>query len=118
MLRTNWYNYIRKSFTDYGVCVKIAYWAPKEQKYQSSSKKGPQGCPKSENQLYLNYYDTMRPKNWQMLRTNWYNYFRNTFRGYNRVRQNYLLGAKGAKISVDHQKGLPRGSKIRKSAIS
>ena len=91
MLRTNWYNYIRKSFTDYG--VKIAYWAPKEQKYQSSSKKGSQGGPKSENQLYLNNYDTIRPKNWQMLRTNWYNYFSDTFMGY-RVHQNCLLGAK------------------------
>ena len=67
--------------------VKIAYWAPKEQKYQLSSKKGSQGegAPKSENQLYLNNYDSVRHKNWQMLRTNWYNYIRNTFRGY-RVR--------------------------------
>ena len=53
--------------------ARIAYWAPKEQKYQLSIKKGSQGGPKPENQLYLNNYDSVRHKNWQMLRTNWYN---------------------------------------------
>ena len=56
--------------------------------------------PKSENQLYLNNYDSIRPKNWQMLRTNWYNCFRKDFMGY-RVRKNWLLGAKGAKLGVE-----------------
>ena len=50
--------------------VKIGYWAPKGQKQQSDRKKG---GPKSENPLYLSNYENTRSKNWQMLRTNWYN---------------------------------------------
>ena len=64
--------------------------------------KGPLEGPKSENQLYLSNYDSIRPKNWQMLRTNWYNCFRKGFMGY-RVRKNWLLGAKGAKIAFEKQ---------------
>ena len=52
-----------------------------------------------------------------MLRTNWYNYLRKIFRDYG-VRGNWLLGAKGAKITIEQQKKVPKGSKIRKSAIS
>ena len=66
--------------------------------------KGPLGGPKSENLLYLSNYDSIRPKNWQMLRTNWYNCFRKDFMGY-RVCKNQLLGTKGAKIAVEQQKG-------------
>ena len=55
--------------------------------------------PKSENPLYLSNYDSVRPRNWQMLRTNWYKCFRKGFIGY-RVRRNWLLGAKGAKLAV------------------
>ena len=43
--------------------------------------KEPKGGPKSENQLYLSNYDFLRPKNWQMLRTNWYICFRKGFMG-------------------------------------
>ena len=75
MLRTNWYNYIRKSFTDYGVCQNCLLGA-KGAKISVGSKKGSQRGPKSENLLYLSMYDSIRPKNWQMLRTNWYNCFR------------------------------------------
>ena len=86
--------------------VKIAYWAPKEQKYQLSSKKGPQGGPKSENQLYLNNYDSVRHKNWQMLRTNWYNNIK------------ILLGAKEfariANWAPKEQKRAPKGVQNQK----
>ena len=30
------------------------------------------GGPKSENLLYLSNYDSTRPKNWQILKPNWY----------------------------------------------
>ena len=40
------------------------------------------------------------PKNLQMLRTNWYNYLRKSFKEY-RVYKNWLFGAKGAKIPVE-----------------
>ena len=61
--------------------VKIGYWAPKEQKQQSTSKKGPkEGGTKSEKRLSQEY-DSVRPRNWQMLRTNWYNCFKRGFMG-------------------------------------
>ena len=59
MLRTNWYNYFRNTLKAIEF-ARIAYWAPKEQNYQLSSKKGSQGGPKSENQLYLNNYDSCK----------------------------------------------------------
>ena len=72
--------------------------------------KGPLGGPKSENLLYLNNYDSTRPKNWQMLRTNWYNCFRKGFMGH-RFCKNWLLGIEGAKIAVEQQKGALGGPK-------
>ena len=45
-----------------------------------------------------------------MLRTNWYNCFRKGFMGY-RVRKNWQLGAKGAKIAVEKQKEPQGGPK-------
>ena len=59
--RTNWYNYIRKSFTDYGVSQNCLLGA-KGAKISVDQQKGPQGGPKLENQLYLNNYDTIRLK--------------------------------------------------------
>ena len=56
------------------------------------------------------------PKNLQLLRTNWYNCFRKSFMGY-RVCKNWLLGTKGVKIAIGPQKRVPRGPKIRKSAL-
>ena len=53
--------------------VKIGYWAPKGQKQQSDRKKGSLGGPKSENPLYLSNYENTRSKNWQIVRTSWYN---------------------------------------------
>ena len=73
--------------------------------------KEPYGDPKSENPLYLSNYDYVRPKNQQMLRTNWYNCFRKGFIG-KRVRKNWLLGAKGAKLAVEQQKGPSGGPKL------
>ena len=64
------------------------------------AKRLPNGGLKSENPLYLSNYDTIRSKNWQMLRTNWYNCFRKGFMGYI-VRKNWLLGTKGAKSAVE-----------------
>ena len=45
-------------------------------------------------------YDSLRPKNLQMLRTNWYNCFRKGFMGC-RVGKNWLFGTEGAKIAVE-----------------
>ena len=87
--------------------VKIGYWAPKGQKQQSDRKKGSLGGPKSENPLYLSNYENTRSKNWQMLRTNWYNCLRNGFLSH-RFCKNQLLGIRGAKIAVKQQKG-PKG---------
>ena len=49
--------------------------------------------------IFLKIYDTVRSKNWQMLRTNWYKIFRKGFMGYSFCK-NCLLGTKGAKIAV------------------
>ena len=70
--------------------------------------KGPKGDPKSENLLYLSNYDSTRPKNWQMFRPNWYNYFRKGFMGHGFCK-NRLLGMEGAKIAVEQQKSVLRG---------
>ena len=48
---------------------------------------------------FLKIYDTIRSKNWQMLRTNWYKIFRKGFMSYSFCK-NCLLGTKGAKIAV------------------
>ena len=48
---------------------------------------------------FLKIYDTIRSKNWQMLRTNWYKNFRKGFMSYSFCK-NCLLGTKGAKIAV------------------
>ena len=45
--------------------------------------------PKSENLLYLSYYDSTRPKNWQMLRPNWYNCYRKSFMAIDFVKIGY-----------------------------
>ena len=98
MLRINWYNCFRKGFMGYRVSKNWLLRAKGEEiavKKQKETKRG----PKSENQLYLSNYDSLRPKNWQMWITNWYNRFRKGFMGC-RVRKNKLLGTKGAKISV------------------
>ena len=102
MLRTNWYNCFRKDFMGYRVRKNWLLGA-KGAKLAVEQQKGPSGGPKSENQLYLSNYDSVRPKNLQMLRTNWYNCFRKDFMGY-RVRQNWLMDAKGAKVAVERQK--------------
>ena len=60
----------------------------------------------------------MSPKNWQMLRTNWYNCFRKGYMGY--TVELVIIGyitPKKAKIAVELAKRAPRGSKIRKAAI-
>ena len=80
--------------------VKIGYLALKEQKIAvEMQKRLPNGGLKSENPLYLSNYDTIRSKNWQMLRTNWYNCFRKGFMGYSFCK-NCLFGTEGAKIAV------------------
>ena len=66
------------------------------------------GGPKSENLLCLSNYDSVRSKNWQMLRTNWYNCFKKGFMGY-RVCKKWLLVTEGAKIAVEMQKGFQTG---------
>ena len=72
---------------------------------------------KIRKSIYLSNYDSIRPKNWQMLRTNWYNYLRKSFKGY-RVYKNWLFGAKGAKIYTSRvAKRALKGPKIRKSDI-
>ena len=63
------------------------------------AKRLPNGGLKSENPLYLSNYDTIRSKNWQMLRTNWYNCFRKGFMCYSFCK-NCLFGTEGAKIAV------------------
>ena len=77
--------------------VKISYWALKEQKNSREAKRALMGS-KSENLLYLSKYDYIRPKNWQILRTNWYNCFRKGFMGYSFCKS-WLLGTEGAKIT-------------------
>ena len=72
----------------------------KEQKLKSSSKIGPKGVPNQKSCYISAIFGSPRPKNWQMLRTNWYNSFIKGFMYY-KVRKNWLLGAKGAKIAVD-----------------
>ena len=115
MLRTYLYNYFRNTFRAYRVRQNCLLGA-KEEKISVEHQKGlPRGSKIRKKAIYLNNQDSVRHTNWQMLRTNWYNYIRNTFRGY-RVSQNCLLGAKGAKISVEQQKGLPSGPKIRQAS--
>ena len=60
-------------------------------------------------------YDSLRSKICQMLSTSYYNHFRKTFRVYG-ICKNWLLSAKGAKITSQAPKG-HWGSKISKSAI-
>ena len=102
MLRTNWYNCFRKGIMGYRVRINWLLGA-KGAKIAVKKQKQPKGGPKSENQLHLSNYDSIRPKNWQMLRMNWYNCFIKGFIGY-RVRTNWLLGTKVAKIAVKKQK--------------
>ena len=75
--------------------VKVSYWVPKEQNGSRVAKIALRG-PKSESLLYLSNYDSVRPENWQILISNWYNSFRKGFVGYG-FRQNGLLGTKWAK---------------------
>ena len=70
----------------------------RRRKNSSQVAKRAQGGPKSENLPYLSNYDSIRPKNWQMLRTNWYNIFRKGFMGY-KVCKNRLLVTEEAKIA-------------------
>ena len=110
MLRTNWYNYLRIKFRDYGVRENYLLGA-KGAKIAIVQQKGSlKWGPKSENQQYLSKYASLRSKNWKMFRTNQYNYVRKKFRD-NGVRENQLLGAKGAKIAIKQQKGSLRRSK-------
>ena len=69
-------------------------------KNSSQVAKRAQGGPKSENLPYLSNNDSIRPKNWQILRTNWYNIFRKGFMGYSFCK-NWLLSTEGEKIAVE-----------------
>ena len=103
MLRTKWYNCFGKGFMGYGVC-KIVYWAPKGAKIAAYMQKRPLRGPKSENPLYLINNVSTRPKNWQMIRTKWYNCFRKGFMGYGVCKIGYWM-PKGIKIAAKMQKG-------------
>ena len=65
-----------------------------------------------ENLLYFSKHDSIRPKNWHMSRTNWYNCFRKGFMGY-RFCKNFVkighLALKEQKIAVKMQKGFLMG---------
>ena len=99
MLRTNWYNFFRNGFMGYRFCKNWLFGTEGAKNSSRDAKRVPNGGLKSENPLYLSNYDTIRSKNWQMLRTNWYNCFRKGFMGYSFCK-NCLLGTEGAKIAV------------------
>ena len=96
MLIPNWYNCFRKSFMGHRFC-KNWLLGTEGAKILVEQQKGPKGGPKSENLLYLSNHDSTRAKNWQMLRTNWYNCFRKSLMGH-RFCKNWLLGTEGAKL--------------------
>ena len=61
-----------KSFMGYTICKNQLLGTEGAKIAIGPQKRVPRG-PKSENQLYLDNYDSTRSKNWQMLRTSWYN---------------------------------------------
>ena len=100
MFRPNWYNCFRKRFMGLRFC-KNWLLGTESAKIAVEQQKGPKGV---QNSAISEQFDSKRPKNWQMLRPNWYNCFKKSFIGH-RFCKNWLLGTKGDKIAVKQQKG-------------